>query len=245
MEKETWKQAQFEQPQGKQLVGLKSSSYREYLSARILFNNHLFQQACFFANSCLEKELKAYLLVLKINFPKKEHDTSQLYSILNKHHDKFAQQMNGEFFKVLSKIYLSRYFENLSPGYNFAIYKNKFLAELDYTYALLESRSRILNRNQEIGETNYEIDKRDKLQALYLNNYLLLNISKDEFLKQIDFVYELRILFNHESIEILYQIEKYGEPNNKFMLEALIPSNDHKTYTVSNKSYIPSDPATA
>jgi hypothetical protein len=39
----------------KRLIGLKNSAYKDYIAARILFNHSEFQQACIFANTCLEK----------------------------------------------------------------------------------------------------------------------------------------------------------------------------------------------
>ena len=39
------------------LIGLKTMAYKEYIAARILFNNNHLHQATFFANTCIEKEL--------------------------------------------------------------------------------------------------------------------------------------------------------------------------------------------
>lgn len=116
---------------GKRLVGLKSSGYKDYLAARILFNQNELHQACFFANTCIEKELKACLYALNVEVSKKSHDTINLYNTLLFRNKALAEILNKEFIKVLSKIYRSRYYESLEANYNFVIIKNKFLAELD------------------------------------------------------------------------------------------------------------------
>ena len=44
--------------QGKRLLGFLADSYRDYIAARILFNNNQLIQACCMANTCIEKFLK-------------------------------------------------------------------------------------------------------------------------------------------------------------------------------------------
>ncbi len=113
--------------QGKKFVGLKSTSYKEYLAARHLLNDGFLHQAAFFMNTCIEKEIKAYLLAMDVQVNIK-HDTFKLYNLLKNHKPKIAEKLNSDFIKVVSKIYTSRYYEDLGPGYNFVIIRNKFLA---------------------------------------------------------------------------------------------------------------------
>jgi len=65
--------------QGKKFVGLKSTSYKEYLAARHLLNDNFLHQASFFMNTCIEKEIKAYLLTIDVPVNIK-HDTFKLYT---------------------------------------------------------------------------------------------------------------------------------------------------------------------
>lgn len=144
--------------QAKKFVVLKSMAYKEYLAARHLLNTTDFlHQTAFFMNTCIERELKAYLFALNIqvNF---QHDTFKLLNLLRSQKPKIVEKINPDFIKVISKIYTSRYYEDLGPDYNFVIVRNKFLAELDNTFSKLESTSRLKRgKDIEIPKTNYEI----------------------------------------------------------------------------------------
>ena len=206
--------------EAKRILGLKIMAYKDYLAARTLYNTDLVHQASFFANTCLEKELKSYLetIGIKISIG---HETDKIYNILFSKNSNLAQKINIDFLKALTKIYHSRYFEKLSTGYNFITLRNKFLAELDYTYSFLESLTRI-KTNKEVFKTNYEIDVQQRTDVLYKNNYLLNNISKGEFLKQQDLAYEFRIMPNHEILEVLY-LTNESSNDSKFIYQALEP----------------------
>ena len=219
--------------QGKKFVGLKSTSYKEYLAARHLLNDGFLHQAAFFMNTCIEKEIKAYLLAMDVQVNIK-HDTFKLYNLLKNHKPKIAEKLNSDFIKVVSKIYTSRYYEDLGPGYNFVIIRNKFLAELDYTYSILESTTRFkLGRDKEVPQTNYERDIESKHSVLLRNNYLVNKIDKADFLNQPDLVYEYRVVFNHEIIEALYSIP-FNKEHDKFIYEGLKPLDDNKSFQISN-----------
>jgi HEPN domain-containing protein len=215
----------FDLENGKKFIGFKSTAYKEYLAARHLLNDNFLHQAAFFINTCLEKEIKAYLFCLDIRVNIK-HDIFKLFNLLNQHQPGINKELNIDFFKTVSKIYTTRYYEDLGPGFNFVMIKNKFLAELDYTFSILESKSRFkISRDSEIRKSNYEIDKENKNPMLFRNNYLLNNISKEYFLNQEDWVYEYRVLLNHEIIEAFYAIY-YNQEYNKFSYVGLKPLDD-------------------
>jgi hypothetical protein len=168
--------------EGKRLIGLKSTAYKEYLAARHLLNSDFLHKAGSFINTSLEKEIKAYLFAceMPVNV---SHDSFKLLMLLKGVRERIFTQLNSDFFKMISKIYLSRYYENLSPGYNFVIIRNKFLAELDHSYSVLESKTRFKKGSQlEIPKTQYELDIEKKNPILLRNNYVLNNIDKEIFL---------------------------------------------------------------
>lgn len=225
----------FETPaeKAKRLIGLKSSAYKDYLSARILFNNNVLHQACIYTNTCIEKELKAYIIALGLDC-KIKHESFKLYNLLSRHRKEVTDQLKPDFIRVVDKIYQSRYYEDLSPGYNFVIVKNKFLAELDYTYSVLEDKVRYkIARLEGVGKTLYEIHKEEKDERLMLNNYLLNNEEKGEYLNKSDLVHEFRVIFNHEIFEASYWIP-FNKEKDRFIYEALIPTNNNQSYTISN-----------
>lgn len=147
--------------------------------------------------------------------------------MLEKTSAKIAASLNSDFLKVLSKIYLSRYYEKLQTGYNFVILKNQFLAELDYTFSYLDDLTKFrLGRDKDFPDSKYNRDKTEQLNVLIENNYITSNISKEQFLTQSEYVYEFRIAPNHEIIEVLYKTQNTHEPT-KFIHEALkiLPDN--------------------
>jgi HEPN domain-containing protein len=219
--------------QGKKFIGLKSTSYKEYLAARHLLNDGFLHQAAFFMNTCIEKEIKAYLLAMDVQVNIK-HDIFKLYNLLKKYNPNVTDQINPDFIKTVSKIYTSRYYEDLGAGYNFVIIRNKFLAELDYTFSILEPTTRFkLGRDKEVPKTSYERDIEAKNPVLHRNNYILCNIDKAEFLNQPDLVYEYRVVFNHEIIEALYSIP-FNKEHDKFIFEGLKPLDDNRSFQLSN-----------
>ena len=208
--------------EGKKVIGLKSTAYREYLSARLLTNNHFFQQAAIMMTTCLEKEMKAYLYTIGESF-KWIHDLVPLYEKLNAAKPEFAKKLNAEFLNALSIIYKTRYYDQLTPGYNWVFVKNKFLAEFDYSYSILEPMLRVKPaRDKEIAKTKYELDIDKKSDVLFANNYVVNKIEKDKFLASPDLVYEFRIASTHEIFEAQYPIPyNKNEERDKFMYEGL------------------------
>jgi HEPN domain-containing protein len=198
--------------QFKQLVGYKDTAYKDYKAARVLFNLLCLQQACIFANTCIEKEIKACLLLHGVS--SKSHDIFNLYNQLLRLLPNLNKELNRDFIKVISKIYESRYYENLNPGYNFVIMRNKFLAELDYTYSVLRALIGVQSSSKA-----YEEDLKNNNLQLYTSNYLLNGLSKADALAQSDFVLELRMLDSNQVVETNYCISH--NPDEDFTYVAL------------------------
>lgn len=218
----------------KKLIGLKQSAFKDYLAARILFLNNQLHQAAVFANTCIEKELKASLYIFGIDC-KKQHNSFKLLNLLKEKDKDAVEKINSDFIKVLGKIYESRYHETLGPGYNFVIVKRKFLAELDLTYSILERKTRYVREREKpnIPKSLYEIHVLEKTPFVMMENYLLNNITKEDFLNNEDLVLEFRMVFNHEVLEAMYTIPG-NIHHDIFIYEALIPSNNNQSYAISN-----------
>lgn len=219
----------------KRLTGLKNSSYKDYIGARVLFLNNQLHQAAILANTCIEKELKACLYTLGSD-SNIQHDSFKLLNMLREKEQNVYNKLNPDFIKVLGKIYKSRYHEKLNPGYNFVIIKRKFLAELDYTYSILEGRVRFRVKSEQsvMPKTLYEIDVQNQNSLVFTENYLLNKVPKSDFLNQPDEVYEFRMIFNHEVMEAAYTIPRNIDFST-FLYEGLAPtSNDNQGMKISN-----------
>ena len=217
----------------KRLVGLKISAYEDYLAARVLFNSNLLTPACYLANTCIEKELKAYLEIRGYKTPDR-HNSFDLYTMIDNRIKDHNIKIDKGFLRILSKIYKSRYTEKLSPGYNFVVLKNKFLAELDYVYSILESKERFqLQPPPYISKTTYEEGIEEKDIRLLSNNHILLKIDKTDYLNRVETIYEYRIVVNHEIFQITYNTRKSNLDNN-FEYVGIFPQSDNKSYYVSH-----------
>ena len=135
------------------------------------------------------------------------------------------EKMNVEFLRMLSKIYYLRYIDNLEPNFNIIISKNKYLAELDYTYSILEPKLRLRLSDKKNRKSFYEIAIEEKDPNLWTNNYILNELDKTQFIERDDVIHEFRILPNETFIEAIYHTE--GSKNDGiFNREALKPERN-------------------
>lgn len=216
-------------------VGYVSSSYSDYISARLLFNNHMLVQGCCLANTAIEKFFKA-IIDFRGNSTRATHNLKKLLPSIKNFSPEIYDKLNVEFLEELSKIYLTRYLDNCGRGYNFAILKNKYLAELDFTYSVLEPSLRYqAESDKRERKTLYETAVENKNQKLWLNNYILHGVDKKEFVEQIEFVHEMRIYeHNNELLEASYSTKQTNN-DGKFRYEGFAPAGDHKSFTLSHK----------
>jgi HEPN domain-containing protein len=199
----------------KQMAGLKMTAFREYMSARILFNKGLLQPACILANTCIEKELKVCLIAAGIE-KKLRHDSLALFEEFESVAPEMCKLFNKDFITALANIYKSRYHDGLPVGYRYVIVRNKFLAELDYTYIILTEAHR---QSSPIGPTSpFARMNSSSNQDLYFNNYFLNELDKSNFLSKPDRVNEMFINPNHQVYEVDYIIDFDTEPT-KFQFD--------------------------
>lgn len=203
----------------KRYIGLLFNAYRDYKVARILFNSNLLREACCVGNQALEKQMKVYIEVHggKTN---KSHNTINLYNTMKHMGLKKINELNGEYFKMLTKIYDTRYYENLPHQFRYTILRNKFLAELDFSYLSLRPLiSIVTDENIKGGTTEYEVDINSKNPILFSNNHILLEIQKSEFLKKPELVEEF-ILFGNTPWSTRQNLP-YSNDNGRFVYSGL------------------------
>lgn len=215
------------------LIGYLGSSFDDYIASRVLFNNGMLTQACCLANTAIEKHFKAFI-DFKGNTIKARHNLEKLLPSVKSFDSDLFNKLNIEFLFELTKIYETRYIGDCPGGYNFVILRNKYLAELDYTYGLLEPKIRYSKKGEEIQKTKYELLISEKSPAIWTNNYLLNKIDKKTFIENLDLVYELRVVeSNNELLEVKYSTLE-SRNNGKFRFEAL-KTNDFKSFRLSHK----------
>lgn len=216
------------------IIGYLISSYEDYVSARILFNNNKLIPACCLANTSIEKYFKA-LVDFKGNSIKARHDLLKLFPTIKDFDIELYEKLNIEFLSLLTKIYETRYIGDCSPGFNFVILRNKFLAELDYTYSILEPRIRIKKfGNENNDKTIYEADIKIKSKPLWENNYILNEIQKQKFIESTDYVHELRIIeADSQLIQCSYHTN-HSKNDGKFNYQGLVIKEENKSFQMSH-----------
>lgn len=150
-----------------------SSSFGDYMAARILMIHNKLIQACVLANTAIEKFLKA---LIEANGKKSfgKHDINKLLLFIKNQYPRLHKKLNSEFITELSKIYKTRYIDDLPISFNFAIIQSKFLAELNYTYSVLEPSLRVQEKSK--IKSKYEYASESKDADLWIRNYILNNI---------------------------------------------------------------------
>lgn len=206
-----------------QYMGFLNIAYKDYLAARTLLNTGQLFRGAILANTCIEKYFKVFLTVKgnKCN----THDVFKLLKTIENFDRELNKNINHDFIKFICLAYNMRYFDNNIFNdpvneFNMCIYKNKTLAELDYTVSLIENGWNIKQEGRLIL-TQYKSDILGDKDLLFKNNYILNKIDKTDFLeKQEEEILELRNDKQMGLIEIKYRT-KTGRNDGKFVLEAL------------------------
>ncbi len=181
------------------------TGYGDYLASRILINHNLLLQGTILANTSIEKYLKA-ILTFKDDKFKFTHKTTVLLEELKDFDDKLYDQINKQFVNLIEQSYKLRYIDALPVGFRVALVRRNVLAELDFTVSLFANKIQLnLNPNSSSNDTKYFFDKKNKSSDLYLNNFILNELPKNEFLLGIDDVYEFINDENGNFIEVIYQ----------------------------------------
>jgi HEPN domain-containing protein len=217
----------------KRILGLYDNAFSDYLSARVLYNSNLLVQATILANTALEKFFKAYLEVmgLKINI---KHDPLKLLQLVKTHSSGIAAKINEGFLGQLTKIYRSRYLENVSPGYNYVILRRKYLAELDFIFSVFEPLMRFQNsREKEYGESRHQHAIAEMDERLYYDNYILMSIDKTDFVEAVDIIEEFRISAAHQTLQITYYTASSKNDGN-FQYIGWALTEDENSYNLSH-----------
>ncbi len=189
---------------------------RDYLAARRLLLDNLIVQGASFANTALEKYLKAILAVEGKSVPR-VHDPLSLY---RKTKPGGTLQLDEKFLTLLAKAYELRYPDDLEAGYNIVLSQALILIALDE--AIFEITKRF-----EFGRTDgrpvqrlldFLVESRDP-RIIHMN--VALNVvKKDVALNTQSRVYEMRVLPNGTRMEIEYstaKIENTGIDRDAFV----------------------------
>ena len=223
----------FKSHSGTRIMTFLNNGNLDYLSSRILFNKDKIIQACFLANTAVEKIFKS-IIYIGGRETRKTHVLTNLYPTVINTIPQLKDIINYEFIVELSKIYKCRYTDDLENNFNVVIVKRKYLSELDELFHYVNNRLKIRTSHGEM-KSRYIDWVENNEHDLYLNNYLLESGTKTDFVEQIDFVTEFRVLSNGETLEVMYPTNQSRNDGN-FNYEGLAPStNNSNGYAMSHK----------
>jgi hypothetical protein len=202
-------------------------AYKDYIGARALLRASLLLQGSVMASTSIEKYFKA-LMAIHGNFSSGHLKEAHFRFIENKFPPLYSS-LNRSFLDFLAKSYMLRYTDRIPNGFNLHISRVQVLAELDYTVDRIMSGLSIQSREgSETRLTAYDVDIKEKNPQLYENNYILLNVTKERFLAQKDYIYETRFHEKMGPIEVYYPTDS-GEGDGDFMKEAMATDPEKPT----------------
>jgi hypothetical protein len=167
--------------------GLIALGYRDYIASRFLINNEYFVQGMMLASSAVEKYLKAVLSVYNIRCKVHLNELDKIKTAFAKtEYSILFDKLDPVFLKLLGKSYKYRYYDEgtVTEADTIGFLVNQFLGELDYTIALCEKIFIITDENNNPLDTQYKREAKECKPGLFLNNYILNNIPKKEFMNR-------------------------------------------------------------
>jgi hypothetical protein len=168
-------------------MGFLSLAYRDYLASRFLLNYGFSIQGAVLASSAVEKYLKIFLALHDIK--KKVHldKLEKLRDVFSKiEYNPLFDKFDPNFFEILGKVYKYRYYDETTVTHadTVGFIVHQFLGELDFTVFLLNNLITMKDDKGNIIKNNLQRDTESSEGNLYLNNYILNEIPKKEFMSK-------------------------------------------------------------
>jgi hypothetical protein len=202
------------------VIAFLNLGFKDYLASRVVLNAHLPLQGAILASTTVEKHLKALLSIR--GEMTKGHLQKAHFNSLKNFAPELSAKLNQSFLGFLQKVYALRYHDQLRPNFNISIGAMTTLAELDFT--INEVRRSIHLRREDSGQirTAFDIALEGRDERLYRNNHILLQIPREDFLRQPEYCYETRMRPDGGLLEVEYTAET-GRLYQDFLVEALRP----------------------
>jgi hypothetical protein len=121
-------------------LGYLRTAYNDYIAARVLLNRGYTLQGAMLASTAIEKYFKAAIClwtgeILKVHMDRFEVIKKQVvemgYGVL-------IEKIDPQFFDLMSKAYVVRYYDNIKEPFTIGFFRNQFLGELDGAVELFE-----------------------------------------------------------------------------------------------------------
>ena len=158
-------------------------AYRDYIAARTLLLQAQYLPAATLASTCLEKYIKCILATLGIRVNLHLDRLSQFRTVLVSRGITLLSEVDQDFLAILSSAYVLRYYDAVDRTI-FSFHQWQFLAELDATVALIESRLALKNKAGATIKTYYALAREKGDSAILEENFVLLGRDKREYMQR-------------------------------------------------------------
>lgn len=169
-------------------------AYRDYIAARFLLNNEFVIQGLTLASAAVEKYLKSIIVFHSVENKNYYYHFDNLHKLKNALLNIYdiTETFDPVFLSILEKAYKIRYYDKLKEPILIGIYLNQFIGELDATIFNLEAFiMKTQNGNNRFSNYWRAIEKNDP--NLFLNNYVLCQQDKKEFMETPGFAFSIHI----------------------------------------------------
>lgn len=189
-------------------IGLTGSHFRktgfiDYVGARVLISNGLLLQGVVLSSTCIEKYLKAILASVgkRMNSHLQGGD---LLTVMRANGVDVTSYISHSFLMYLGRAYKFRYIEPTTGPVSIGIEQRKLLAELDYCVSQFEAALTISGSDGSTRESPYEMAVTDKDKNVWLDNYVLNELQKSDFVEQPGCLYGVFAAPQQEFIEVTH-----------------------------------------
>ena len=166
----------------------RQTGFIDYVGARVMLNNGLLLQGVVLASTCIEKYLKA--IFATVGKRMNSHlDDKNLLTEMKLNGVDVTSYISHSFLKYLGKAYKFRYVEPGTGPASIAVEQRKLLAELDYSVSQFETALTVTRSDGSLWHSQYERTVAAKDQTVWMNNYVLNDTDKVEFVEQPAYLY--------------------------------------------------------
>ena len=182
------------------------NAYEDYLASRTLLNHNLIVQGAILANTAIEKYFKA-ILTFKGDSVKHTHSINGMLPSIKNYDKPLYDKLDIDFIDRIDKCYTLRYLDAIPANFNLALRRKQTLSELDYVMSLVHNKINVKRPDGADGKSLYQHDKESGREELCENNYVVLELKREDFLLGIDDVYQIQFDANKNFIEFKYQTD--------------------------------------
>jgi HEPN domain-containing protein len=155
-------------------------AYRDYIAARTLLLKGEHMPAAMLASTALEKYIKCILAIHGVKLNLHMDSLPQLRTQLASKHITLLNELDPDFVEILASAYTLRYYDSIERPLVFSFHTWQFLAELDVSITLIESRMTLTAASGSQIESAFARDKAEGNPALLEENHVLLGKQKSE-----------------------------------------------------------------